>query len=572
MLLIGFSCGYTPKNEREFVMNLTIRHRLYVLSFLPVIIISIAMILESSIEARRLSSDQINSAHETMVGMKEAELRSYLEIADSILEPLKQKQASREAAIDILRNINFNESGYLFGYDSQGVRLFLGKSEVGIGENFYNSKDSNGSYFIQELIKNAKVGEFTTYYFPKPGSASSYPKLSYSIFIPQWDLIIGAGFYIDDVDSELKQMDKQALSRLDQSLWTLIVIGVSVTLIVMIMAYLVNRSIMRPLDLFSSSIRSFSNGDADLTSRMESFKAPEFHALSNDFNVFVTSLQELISQVRNVSLRVVQESFAMNQRASDSARLSAGQQKETEQVAAAMTEMTTTASEISNNASQAADSARYAEDNVYFAHQVVTDTANSVADLSQEIAQASIVISKLEGDVKDIASSLDVIQEIAEQTNLLALNAAIEAARAGDQGRGFAVVADEVRKLASRTQDSTGEIHDMIQKLKAASDDAVHVMENSQKRSVDTVSKANSAISALSQIRESVQNILDMNALIATATSQQSIVGQEISQRIVVISEQSDDASRLAQDNKRGSEKLDVEVEELSLLVARFKV
>ena len=69
-----------------------------------------------------------------------------------------------------------------------------------------------------------------------------------------------------------------------------------------------------------------------------------------------------------------------------------------------------------------------------------------------------------------------------------------------------------------------------------------------------------------------MQDILDMNALIATATSQQSVVGQEISQRVVVISEQSDDASKLAQDSKRGSEDLNIRVKELSSLVERFKV
>lgn len=553
-------------------MNLTIRHRLYVLSFLPVIIVSIAMMLEASIEARRLSSDQIASAHEAMIEMKKAELRTYLEIADSALAPLKQTKAPREDAISLLRNVKFGDSGYLFGYDSKGIRLLLGKSNVGIGQSFYNLKDSNGSYFVQELIKNAKAEKFTTYYFPKPGSSSPLPKLSYSIYIPQWDLTLGAGIYTDDVEQELMHMEKSALDRLDQSLWTLILISVVVMLSVAFMAYLVNRSVMRPLELFSNSIRSFASGDADLTARMENFKAREFNVLSEDFNTFVASLQEIINQVRNVSQQVVQESKAMNQRASDSAQLSAGQQKETEQVATAMTEMTATAAEISNNAGQAADSAREAEDNVSVAHQVVVATASSVSALSEEVAQASIVISKLEGDVKNISSSLDIIQEIAEQTNLLALNAAIEAARAGDQGRGFAVVADEVRKLASRTQDSTGDIHDIIQRLKAASDDAVTVMDKSHKRSIDTVSQANSATSALRKIQESVQDILDMNALIATATSQQSVVGQEISQRVVVISEQSDDASKLAQDNKRGSEDLNIKVKELSSLVERFKV
>jgi methyl-accepting chemotaxis protein len=222
-------------------------------------------------------------------------------------------------------------------------------------------------------------------------------------------------FYIDDVEQQLVDMDNRATDRLEESLWTLISISAVVTLIVIVMSYFMNRSIMRPLELFSHSIRSFASGDADLTARMESFKAPEFNNLSKDFNTFVDSLQVLIKQVRTVSQQVVEESVAMNQRASESAQLSSGQQKETEQVATAMTEMTTTAEEISNNASQAAESARTADDNVNVAHKVVVATANSVSGLSEEIAQASIVISRLEGDVKNIASSLDVIQEIADR-------------------------------------------------------------------------------------------------------------------------------------------------------------
>ncbi|CRZ86674.1 methyl-accepting chemotaxis protein [Vibrio cholerae] len=188
------------------------------------------------------------------------------------------------------------------------------------------------------------------------------------------------------------------------------------------------------------------------------------------------------------------------------------------------------------------------------------------------MADASSVIAKLEGDVNNITSSLAVIQDIAEQTNLLALNAAIEAARAGEQGRGFAVVADEVRKLASRTQESTQQIHTMIQQLKAGSDAAVKAMESSQQRSITTVREANAAAEALQKIQASIGTIMDMNALIATATEEQSIVGQEISQRIVVISDQSSESADLANQNRQGSQTLNGRAHELYELVARFKV
>ncbi len=553
-------------------MNLTIRHRLYILSIVPLLIIAISMMYFTFTETQSFSHTQMANTREAMMDMKKAELKAYLQIAESALTPLKNRQATREDAVAILQEIAFGQNGYLFGYDSKGTRVLLGKGQTGLGDNFIDLQDSQGNYLVRDLIKNAKSGDFTTYYFPKPGETQPLPKLSYSVYLPQWDLIIGTGFYTDDVDAEISEMEMLAKQRLTSSLWTLTAISVVIVVLVGIVAMFINRSILHPLRLFDASIRSFASGDADLTARMERFNVPEFAQLSENFNAFVASLQDIIKRVNLVGQQVVDETNSMTQRATQVDDLASGQREETEQVATAMTEMTTTAHEISNNASQAAQSAKEADDNAKEAHSIVDTAARSVQSLAEEVAEASSVISKLESDVKNISTSLAVIQDIAEQTNLLALNAAIEAARAGDQGRGFAVVADEVRKLASRTQDSTGEIHAMIEQLKAASDAAVRAMDSSQNRSVSTVQEANAAAKALEQIQQSIGTIMDMNSLIATATEEQSLVGQEISQRIVVISDQSSQSADLANENRQGSQALNGRAHELYDLVARFKV
>ncbi|EEY99793.1 methyl-accepting chemotaxis protein [Vibrio sp. RC586] len=523
-------------------------------------------------ETRLLSQEQMRNTREAMMEMKQAELKSYLQIADTALTPLKTRQASLDEALTVLREIQFGQNGYIFGYDSQGTRLLLGKSTNGLGENFINMQDTQGNYLIRDLIKNARVDQFTTYYFPKPGEQTPLPKLSYSVYLPQWDLTIGTGFYTDDVDAEIAAMEARAEQQLKQVIYTLSSITLVIVVLVGIMAILINRSIMHPLELFDRSINSFASGDADLTARMERFSVPEFSKLSQNFNRFVESLQNIIKRVNQVGQQVVEETNAMSERAAQVDNLASNQREETEQVATAMTEMTTTAQEISNNANNAAQSAKDAENNATDVHNIVNAAARSVQALAEEVADASSVIGKLEGDVNNITSSLAVIQDIAEQTNLLALNAAIEAARAGEQGRGFAVVADEVRKLASRTQESTQEIHTMIQQLKAGSDAAVKAMESSQQRSITTVREANAAAEALQKIQASIGTIMDMNALIATATEEQSIVGQEISQRIVVISDQSSESATLANQNRQGSQTLNGRAHELYELVARFKV
>ncbi|WP_032468235.1 methyl-accepting chemotaxis protein [Vibrio sp. RC586] len=553
-------------------MSLTIRQRLYILSLVPLLIIALSMMYFTFSETRLLSQEQMRNTREAMMEMKQAELKSYLQIADTALTPLKTRQASLDEALTVLREIQFGQNGYIFGYDSQGTRLLLGKSTNGLGENFINMQDTQGNYLIRDLIKNARVDQFTTYYFPKPGEQTPLPKLSYSVYLPQWDLTIGTGFYTDDVDAEIAAMEARAEQQLKQVIYTLSSITLVIVVLVGIMAILINRSIMHPLELFDRSINSFASGDADLTARMERFSVPEFSKLSQNFNRFVESLQNIIKRVNQVGQQVVEETNAMSERAAQVDNLASNQREETEQVATAMTEMTTTAQEISNNANNAAQSAKDAENNATDVHNIVNAAARSVQALAEEVADASSVIGKLEGDVNNITSSLAVIQDIAEQTNLLALNAAIEAARAGEQGRGFAVVADEVRKLASRTQESTQEIHTMIQQLKAGSDAAVKAMESSQQRSITTVREANAAAEALQKIQASIGTIMDMNALIATATEEQSIVGQEISQRIVVISDQSSESATLANQNRQGSQTLNGRAHELYELVARFKV
>src|SRR3989338_351743 len=209
-----------------------------------------------------------------------------------------------------------------------------------------------------------------------------------------------------------------------------------------------------------------------------------------------------------------------------------GQQSETEQAATAINEMSATVHHIAQHTADTRDQSKNAEQLAGTGQQAVNRVGQSIAGLSSGVQQTAQMIQKLAADSQKISGVVSEIHGISEQTNLLALNAAIEAARAGEMGRGFAVVADEVRTLASRTQSSTDEIQQMIQRLKQGAETAVSSMHAGQ-RATGTGGQASQRTGqSLSAITEQIERISDMNTQVATATEEQSSVTEEINRNV----------------------------------------
>lgn len=180
------------------------------------------------------------------------------------------------------------------------------------------------------------------------------------------------------------------------------------------------------------------------------------------------------------------------------------------------------------------------------ANALTRQSTQSMAKLESQIDSTGTSVNLLATEVNAIESVLSVIQGIAEQTNLLALNAAIEAARAGEQGRGFAVVADEVRQLAQRTQESTQEIHDMIDKLQNAAKDAIDSVKESIQTAETTVSQATNTTSAIEELLTIISNVAELSANLDSASKMQYESANLVSDKLKAISELSQKTANVA--------------------------
>ncbi|MBE3899363.1 methyl-accepting chemotaxis protein [Vibrio parahaemolyticus] len=245
---------------------------------------------------------------------------------------------------------------------------------------------------------------------------------------------------------------------------------------------------------------------------------------------------------------------------------------EIDQLATAMSEMSSTVQTVADHAQTASSLTEQASTQAVTGQQFLQSTVAKMSELSSDIASSAQAVNQVEERVESIGSVVGTIQGISEQTNLLALNAAIEAARAGEAGRGFAVVADEVRNLAQRTQQATVEIQEMITQLQASATSAVDLMEKSVVEAAEGVELVSNAGSELDGIVAQVTQINDINFQIATASGQQSSVAEEMSQNLTNVRELVEASVVVVTELLETSEMMQSNAEELDKKIKSFSV
>ena len=522
--------------------------------------------------------------------------------AISVGIPQESVTSLRQGIMDIV----VGKTGYVYIIGAQGNEkgdYIISAGGERDGENIWDAKDSDGNLFIQEIIGKAlglnhEAGkeipvDFERYPWKNVGEDKARMKITAIAYFAPWDWVIGAGAYEEDYADAKAEM-QGALQMVLDAVGIMITYGV-VTAVVLILlfaivAFFLAKKISTPLVKATDMLKDISEGEGDLTKRLEVVSKDEVGLMATYFNVFIEKLQGIIG---DVAANAGNLAAASEELTATAATMAAGAEEMTNQsnTAAAATEeasaniktMAAGVEEVSANANTVATASEQVSANlstvgaaveemsanmnsIASSTEQMTSSVNTVAtaieemsaslnEVSQNSGKAAQVASKaaqtaestskhvdeLGHSAQEISQVVDLITGIAAQTNLLALNATIEAASAGEAGKGFAVVANEVKELAKQTAGATEEIRSQVEGMQS----------NTQE-----------AISAIREITEVINEINSISANIAAAVEQQTATTNEISRSIGDVASGGQEVSRNVQEAATGANEISQNVQE----------
>ena len=449
-----------------------------------------------------------------------------LNLAAGLKKQVDAGQMTKEAALaELSRRANSmtydKGAGYLFGTTNDGITV-MAPDPKHIGTDRMDVV-TNGRKLSRELMDGVKANGsiLLTYEYMKPGEETPIRKMSYAVAVPGFDMYLGTGAYLDDLDAKMKPIA-----------WVLGLAILGIAVISGSIAWLIGRSISKPLGELGARMQALADGQLD--GEIPGLdRGDEVGAMAKTVQIFkdnairIRGLEQ--AEAETQARAAAERRAAMENIASDFERSVTGIVRSVSTAAAGMQttaqSMTATASDASARAATVGAASQNASNNVGTVAAAAEELSSSVAEISRQVARSSEVASKAVADAErtnatvqalstgaeKIGEVVKLIHSIAAQTNLLALNATIEAARAGKSGRGFAVVASEVKALANQTAKATEEISAQVAAMQASTGEAV---------------------TSIGGITETIAQMSEITTSISAAIDQQGDATREIARNI----------------------------------------
>ena len=521
--------------------------------------------------------------HEQLYRDKVKSLRLVVESAHSVAMALNAdvergvltKEDAIRRFVAVAGTIRYDGQEYLFINDFD-TRIVLNPVRPDlVGKETAGLKDANGRFFSREMSERARREGAGTleYAWQKPNDPAFYQKLAYFKAIAPWNMYVGTGVFIDDMQTEF----------MNHLYWILMIVAI-VALPALAMVALVGRSIGRSVLGLSSRMHDLAAGKLD-TPVDGTARADEIGEMARAMEVFrnqAIDKQRLEAEREEAARRSEIEKRRSVQQIADTFERTVGGVlgaviQEATSMQAKTASMTSATAETDRLASAMAVATRQTAANVQTVAATSEELSSSIQEIARQVAHSSRIASEAVGQaeraneritglaeaVQRIGAVVGLINSIASQTNLLALNATIEAARAGEAGKGFAVVAGEVKHLASQTAKATEEITAQV----AGIQDATH-------QTVTEIDGVGQIIGQIDQITGAIAAAVEEQGAatseIARSIQQAAVGTNEVSSSITGVTRAAGQSGNVARDLSQSFEQLSGQAAALRQEVERF--
>ncbi len=556
-------------------------------------VLGITLMFLSLHALNRRGEKGIEAYREMVMAEKTEKVKNLVELAHEAVNAMYRRddltEEERKAqALSIVKTMRYDTNNYLWINDSRPAMVMHPIKPSMDGKDLSGFKDPNGKKLFIEMVKVCQAGGqgVVDYYWPKPGKDEPVAKVSYVKLFRPWGWIIGTGIYLDDVNELVTAEEAEVTSAVAHQRNTiisvcLVILGITAGLITW-----VSKRITGNIRNAGEMLKDASEGEGDLTRRLEVQSKDEIGEMAKWFNVFISKLQEIVRQVventgklSTAAAAMADISEQMNSGAEQTSAKANGVSMASEEMTANMNSVATAMEEATNNINMIASAA---EEMTATITEIAQNSEKGNAIVGKAVSQADVVskkVAELGRAAQEIGKVTEAINEISEQTNLLALNATIEAARAGEAGKGFAVVANEIKELAKQTAVATEEIKSQISGIQGTTEETVTEISgisnviNDVNEIVSTIATAVEEQSVTTReiagnVTQASTGVREVNENVA----QSSTVSSEIAHDIADVNQSADEISTSSGQVKLNAEDMARLADELNTLVGKFKV